>query len=88
MTDEVTKTWQPSPDNKTLTHRTIPNTKIQVKTPHPYLRDRRVRYTVMVEGKWLTDYNGQRGPISEFKSLNSALEAAEKKLNKIEKPLS
>jgi hypothetical protein len=79
--DEVTKTWKPLEDNRVLTHRTIPNTKIQIKTPHPYLRDRRIRYLVMVKGQWITDWRRYGvGPISEFKSLTSALEAAEKKI--------
>jgi hypothetical protein len=70
-------------DKRTLVHKTEPNTQIQLKSAHPYLRHNPARYTVMVKGLWVTDYNGQRGPITEFRSLLAAIDKADKLLEKI-----
>lgn len=61
-------------DKRTLTHNIIPQTKIQLKSPHPYLKNNPRRFQVMIKGQWITDYNGQHGPISEFRTLESAIE--------------
>lgn len=79
-TTEILANWTKK-DRRTLVHKTVPNTRVQLGDPHPYLRHNPRRFTVMVRGQWVTDYNGQHGPITNFKTLEAAIKKANELIN-------